>query len=442
MREIDGCTSCGETERTVVCEYNRLIFVDDLWRSDLARYDYALCHGCGLVYATRRPEREEYDFLYGRFNEFLVRDPGRALFNTPELCTETAERIDREYVPWWKVRRANLKGRRIRKRLSHELDDCVAYLPALIQHVPLKGARVLHLRAKSSAFADVLNGLLGTAGVDVVTLFPPHKYLVEKSRGVRAEASLDYEDLKIPFEGRYDLILENHILLHALDIAETFGVFRAHLNDGGSIFLHKELDDRRLFSSNLFAQLRPFHFQQYDLATLTRMLRLHGFDVAMLDFLEERRSEIIGVARMRAEAAPEVARITRAELRSRLRMYRQWRDESILSLPLELSAELFGDELPSIWKRVVARGPYKLRGNGEPKGFRYFQEAGLTFAKSEWSMATRQPSTLWWNRLMSRLARGALRLLGAPMSVVKRTRRWVRRVSRQFKTPMSAGKPS
>ena len=27
-----------------------------------------------LVYATRRPEREEYDFLYGRFSEFLVHD--------------------------------------------------------------------------------------------------------------------------------------------------------------------------------------------------------------------------------------------------------------------------------------------------------------------------------------------------------------------------------
>jgi hypothetical protein len=42
-----------------------------MWQSDMARFDYALSHGCGLVYATRRPERAEYDFLYDPFNEFL-----------------------------------------------------------------------------------------------------------------------------------------------------------------------------------------------------------------------------------------------------------------------------------------------------------------------------------------------------------------------------------
>ena len=63
MLPVPACTVCGETERTIVAEYNRLIFLDAVWRSDLARYDYALCHGCGLVHPTRRPDREEYEYL-------------------------------------------------------------------------------------------------------------------------------------------------------------------------------------------------------------------------------------------------------------------------------------------------------------------------------------------------------------------------------------------
>ena len=73
MYTVEGCGVCEETRRTVVCEYNRLIFHDSMWDKDLARYNYALCHGCGIVYSTRRPERAEYEFLYENFSEFLLR---------------------------------------------------------------------------------------------------------------------------------------------------------------------------------------------------------------------------------------------------------------------------------------------------------------------------------------------------------------------------------
>jgi hypothetical protein len=62
MYSVDACMVCGEAQRTIIAEYNRLIFIESMRQSDLARFNYALCHGCGLVYATRRPERAEYDF--------------------------------------------------------------------------------------------------------------------------------------------------------------------------------------------------------------------------------------------------------------------------------------------------------------------------------------------------------------------------------------------
>src|SRR5688572_4276992 len=121
MYSIAGCLVCGSTQRTIVAEYNRLIFNEATWKSDLARFDYALCHGCGLVYATRRPNKEEYDFLYANFNEFLMRAPNPKSFNVPELTAEMKRNIDEHFLPWWEVR-STVSGNHIHKRLRAELD--------------------------------------------------------------------------------------------------------------------------------------------------------------------------------------------------------------------------------------------------------------------------------------------------------------------------------
>lgn len=378
MYVVDACMVCGEKQRTIVSEYNRLIFIESMWQSELARFDYALCHGCGLVYATRRPDRSEYDFLYANFNEFLGRRPNSRSLNVPELTDERIEELDRGFVPWWELRSASARKSTLRKKLQWELENVLTYVPYIMRHVPLEGAKVLHVRAKGGTLADFMKRLLGVAQVDLITLFPAHKYLAEKSGEVRAISCLDYEDFQIPFEEQYDLIIENHILIHMLDSNKTFDVFSSHLKEGGCIFIHKELADTRLFDKgkNLFAELRPFHFQQFDLPTVERIFQRYGFTPIFLrDQNDAGDPEIFGLAK-RDHTPGKCRRIGSAALRERLTMYARWRDESILSLPKERAETLYGDELKQIWKRVRASGGLKPGKKGGLIAYRAFPEAG------------------------------------------------------------------
>jgi 2-polyprenyl-3-methyl-5-hydroxy-6-metoxy-1,4-benzoquinol methylase len=373
MYSVDACMVCGEVQRTIVSEYNRLIFIESMRQSDLARFDYALCHGCGLVYATRRPDRAEYQTLYDNFNEFLVRRANRESLNVPELTPEKAAEIDQQFIPWWELQSARRKGR-IVKMLRHELNNARAYLPYITPHVSLEGAKILHVRAKGSTLADIMKRTLGAAQVDLITLFPAHTYLAQKNDGIRAQSCLDYENFQIPYDEKYDLIIENHIFIHMLDPNQTFDTFRSHLEPGGAIFLHKEIDDDDLFAKgkNLFAELRPFHYQQFDKATLERLVRRYGFEPVSLSNKEDEDTELVGIIRLQREptACP---RIAPEALQARLEMYARWRDESILSLPKEHCHALFGAELDQVWKRVRARGNLHSV-MGTPTGLRRFRE--------------------------------------------------------------------
>jgi hypothetical protein len=385
MIPVLACPVCGEIERTIVAEYNRLIFLDSEWQGDLARYDYALCHGCGWVHPSRRPNREEYEYLYAHFNEFLLREGKPNQFNVPELTPKLMQEIDRQFVTWQELDSAATKGHSIRRRLRHELADAKEYLALVTAHISLSGTKILHLRAKSSTFAQYSKQVHGVAQVDIVTLFPAHQYLAKKNPDMRVITDLDYQDFRIPFAEKYDVILENHILLHMVDSQQTFAVFRSHLNEGGAIVLRGELADVELFKRgrNLFSELRPFHFNHFDQATLARMLKRHGFDLIAIE--QGEGSDFVGLARLTGgeQVCP---RIGAADLRDRLDMYRAWRDESILSLPRQRAAALFGSELPQVWQRVERDGRLKLRVEGIPLAFRKVGELSLPIEALELGM--------------------------------------------------------
>jgi SAM-dependent methyltransferase len=370
MQPVPRCLVCDEAERTLVAEYNRLIFNDDMWRSDLARFEYALCHGCGLVYATRHPDREEYEFLYARFNEFLTREGNPNSYSVPELTDELRKQIDASFVPWSDLASVERSAPHVRRRLRRELANVLRYLPHIVQHVPLAGAKVLHLRAKSSTLGDYLRKVHGAAQVDVVTLFPAHQYLAEKNEGIRAVTCLDYQQFHIPFEDKYDLIIDNHVLIHMMDPNQVFAEFAAHLNPGGALFLQAELSDDVLFRKrkNLFTELRPFHFQQFDKPVLERMLRRFGYESVGVEQPGGVDPELFGVARWTHPPGP-APRIGADELRARLAMYHAWRDESILWLPKERAHALFGGELDQVLQRVRRAGRGNIR--------RSFREANL-----------------------------------------------------------------
>lgn len=171
-------------------EYNRLLAVDWMWQNELARYDYALCHRCGIVYATRRPDYEKYEFLYEHFNEFLKRADDVNIFTyqgalTPDHIDERQTAL----IPWWELRNTTVpENDRVVGPLRWEFEDTLNELPVLMRHADLSGKKVLQIRAKGGNFADLLKRLFGVAEVDVITLFPVCEYIIEKAYGLRAEA--------------------------------------------------------------------------------------------------------------------------------------------------------------------------------------------------------------------------------------------------------------
>jgi len=386
MYSIRACLVCGEIERTIVAEYNRFIFMESMWQNDMARFDYALCHGCGLVYATRRPERAEYEFLYDNFSEFLMRKT--KMFHAPEASAQIRKEIDKDFLPWWRLR-SEYNGTRIQKILRADLANAITYLPYIMRHIPLEGGKVLHVRAKGGTLGDMLKRLLGAVKADAITLFPNHAYLAEKNEGIRATQGLDYEEFQIPYDEHYNLIIENHVFVHMLDPNQTFDVISSHLEQDGFIFFLKELSDVHMFRKdrNLFTGLVPFHFQQFDIPTVERMLRRYGFETIFTKIADEGHSEFFGIAQRR-HASGGCPRISDAELANRLDMYMRWRDESILSLPKERCRALFGDKLDEVWNRVKDR---QAKSGGDRSGepiIRQFAPAGFSIEQleiaSEW----------------------------------------------------------
>jgi hypothetical protein len=56
IANLAACPVCGHEERTPVCRFNRFAMFASQPDERAGIYSYALCHGCGVVYATRRPE--------------------------------------------------------------------------------------------------------------------------------------------------------------------------------------------------------------------------------------------------------------------------------------------------------------------------------------------------------------------------------------------------
>ena len=73
MRDVACCPVCACEARSPVCEFNGLLLLEKFRDSEMARYEYALCDRCGLVYPTRRPTDEEFQYLFENFDENLGR---------------------------------------------------------------------------------------------------------------------------------------------------------------------------------------------------------------------------------------------------------------------------------------------------------------------------------------------------------------------------------
>jgi SAM-dependent methyltransferase len=364
MRDLTACPVCGGTEREIVLEFNGLVLLQYMRTSPLSRYNYALCRTCGLVYATRRPEGEEVAWLYSRFDEFLGRtEEEETAGRVTDITPEEREQLNRRLARGWLVSEEDRSASD--EWMADVFDERVTnsfHANLLASLIPIAGTRILELRTTTGFILDVLKRAYRAAEVVAMPMSERHAAIIDALNPMPA-TPLDFESLDVPVEGQFDVILARHLATHAIDPPRLWRVLREKLKPGGYAYLYMENDDHVMRGrKNLLGEMKCFHFQNFDLPTLARVLRYQGLDPVFIRHPRARRSEMLCLAR-RSDAV-QVQPMAASELRDRQTLYRRWRDHSILSLDPELQS-LFAGELDDITRRAVEAGDAIRKKGGE-----------------------------------------------------------------------------
>ncbi len=357
MRDVCACPGCNGAEREPVFEFNGLVLLAYMRDTPFTRYDYCLCRTCGLVYASRRPEGKETEWLYARFDEFLGRTEAEQTANrvTDISADERAELHHRLTRGWLVTEEEEVSHSEWMADVFEERVANSFHANLIGSLIPVQGKRILELRATSGFILDVLKRAYGAAETIAMPMSERHSLIIDVLNPLPS-ALLDFESLSVPFEGTFDLILARHIVTHAIEPRRFWQVLRDKLNPGGYVYLYMENDDYFMHThkrKNLFGEMKCFHFQNFDLPTLARVLRHQGFDPVFIRHPRAGKSEMLCLAKRVDHLQP--APMTATQRENRLAMYQRWRDHSILSLDSELQ-ELFSAELDHIKSRAIAAG--------------------------------------------------------------------------------------
>jgi len=361
---LDACPMCGDRRRTVVSEWNKLVTMAKAPDADSARYDYAICHACGVGYATRRPFGTRYRFLLAHFGEVTNKHGGAAEFTNPLLNPYPLTNADREVL----ARRAargvfvsdhlGLPGTEYLDGLMKDRLENSPHLDLIGALVAPRKARVLEIRPRTGMISEGLRRLFD-AEVHTMPIWESQQFLLKQVYGIDSFGLVDYDDFTIPDPGPWDLIVCNHMLTHAVRPQRFFDEVRRTLKPDGHIYFYNEPDDAEFLSHNqsMFAALNPLHMQTFDLDSFVRCLAANGLDV---EFHRRRQLNHISLARRRSTAMKPMSD---SERDHRIGAYRAARDRAILALRGEVRMR-FAEEWPSSVARAVAEGVAEFDADG------------------------------------------------------------------------------
>ena len=351
---LDRCPFCGHDERTVVVEWNKLIMLAKAPDQQSARYNYSCCHRCGVVYAARRPAGQRFLFLLQHFGEVTGKAAADGIIPNPLLNPYPLSDADKEQLRRmaahgvWVSEHLGLKtSEYVEGALKDRFENSV-HVDLLANLVKPANARVLEVRPRAGTIAESLRRLYN-ANVSVMPMWESQKFLLKELYGFDAQGLIDYDHFQIPFEGRFDLIVCNHILVHSVRPAEFLREVHAHLNPGGYVYLYNEPEDRQVLEEgkSIIAHLNPLHMQTFDRSAMVRALAACGFEVT---FIKARNSSFLVLARA-VDGKVSWTPISPAMLTQRIEAYRLARDRAILRLPADMRQRLAGD-----WAGAIEHG--------------------------------------------------------------------------------------
>jgi hypothetical protein len=366
---VARCGVCGSSERTIVLEFNRFAMLDTAPDEPSRQYDYAVCHGCGVLYASRRPVGARYRALLEGFQETLGRvqrgmphDRHPMLYPYPLSDDERQVLTRRASAGVWQ---SEHEPRR-RDAMPHLWRDRLANAPhieLLSSLAPVRGAAVLELRPRSGAIGAALRERFD-ASVDILPLFESQAVIAESAYGLTPLGLLDYETFDVPGDRTYDLVVGNHLLVHAVRPERFFQMLRDRVRPGGHVYVYNEPDDAEYLvgTASAIRVLNAFHLQAFDAAALQYAFGVNGFATRFLAHTDGYNFALL--AERAAEGAPAVHAVP--DVQGRVTAYQQARLSALLRA-LPESERLVACDWPAVTEQAIACGLAELDSKGRVK---------------------------------------------------------------------------
>jgi SAM-dependent methyltransferase len=365
---LNACPVCGGAERTPVNPWNKFILIPKAPDQTSAQYDYAVCHSCGVLYATRRPTGSRYHFLLEHFGEVVAKKGSRGtgeitnrLLNPYPLSDADREELRRLAAHGVFVSdHLGLTGKQhLAPLLRDRFENCV-HTDIISSLIEPRGARIVEVRSRAGTILDGLRRAWG-ATVFAMPIWESQQFLLEELFGITTSTLIDFEHFQIPFDGEFDLIICNHMFTHSVRPRDFFAELRRKLKPGGHVYFYMECDDAEFLAGNqsMFATLNPLHMQAFDQASFVRGLAANGFETV---FIKGRNLHHLALARL-ASTPPTMKPIGGKQRDARVEAYRQAFDRAVLGVDEALRPRVAA-EWPGAVERAVASGvaDYDERG--------------------------------------------------------------------------------
>ena len=346
---LAACPGCGTAERTVVCEWNKLALLDTAPDRESWVYDYAVCHGCGILYATRRPRGNRYRYLMAHFEDVVGKNVTNPLLN-PNPLTDADRAHYRALV-------ANGVFVSLHAPVPHipgvlrDRFDAAGHVDLIGSLLDMRRSRVLEVRSRAGTIAEGLKRLYG-AEVYAMPIFESQQFVLRELYGIETSGLIDFDDFTIPFDGSFDLIACNHMFNHAVRLDRFLAAVHGALRPGGHLYLYNEIDDSEFVAGtqSMIATMNPLHLQAADDRSLVRALGASGFEPVFITGRQKRH-----ICLVRKVERPVWTPIGSGERRKRISSYQLSRDRSVLRVADELRPR-FSAVWPSTVERAVASG--------------------------------------------------------------------------------------
>jgi SAM-dependent methyltransferase len=376
---LDACPVCGGAESTKVSRYNRFVLFDRVPDAQAPVYNYSLCHGCGVVFARQRPAGERYRWLLERFEETLGRAevgaprPGKFALSSSALSDQARDDLRRMIANGVFV--SAHSGLTRKDYLPSLLNDRLAssmHVEILGSLLPLKSPRVLEIRSRLASISAMLQRLYD-AHCCAMTIFENQRFLIQEVYGFPAHCPIDFDRFTVPFEGRFDLVVSNHMLTHAVRPRDFLAAVRERLLPDGYLYLYNEPMESEFLDrgKSMFNTLNPFHLQTFNQPSAVRALAANGFEVV---FCTVRDDLFLAVAQAIERPGNNWERMSDSERSRRRSAYRVANDTAILRVPEHLRGP-FANDWDAVVERSLAGGVARRTKDGRVKVNRVGEES-------------------------------------------------------------------